>query len=388
MGAHPETGEEITKTISLALPVGTKKGTRRAVSEFGKWMNYVTGNRYFTIAADLSNSINVEASSWTGHYNPVSNVAGTRLKGAIQECGNAATACGLASQTLSTDPSVHNGFHIATGTYGAFTPLFYLPLRIFSQQNQDSPFALGTVTVIAGHSGPETAADARSHFGIFAPQCWRLFPNGHIVNLYHWDYNDVCPSYFAALQMAQENKNTAVIAVHVARPDVPVADRSNFADPDPLAAAKGVYVIREYNPDMPKGGTVLVQGCSSTVNLVSLIPQMEELGINVRILSVISQELFDAQPQEYQDAVFPLADHYDCMVVTTMTKTIMPLRNLGPLTLEYTLASDHDDEWRTGGLEPDVIAEAKLDCASILAGVQRFAEDREERMAKQRAVFA
>jgi len=55
-------------------------------------------------------------------------------------------------------------------------------------------------------SGPETAADARSHFGIFAPQVWTLFPEGQVVNLYLWDYNDVAPAYFAAAQLALNKK--------------------------------------------------------------------------------------------------------------------------------------------------------------------------------------
>jgi len=40
------------------------------------------------------------------------------------------------------------------------------------------------------------------------------------------------------------------------------------------------------------------------------------------------------------------------------------------------------------GLEPDVIAEAHLDAASILAGIQRFARDRESRIARQRELIA
>jgi hypothetical protein len=67
----------------------------------GKWINYVTNNRFLTISADLSNSINVEACSLTGHYDPITNPCGTRLKAGIQECGNAATMCGLISQTVS-----------------------------------------------------------------------------------------------------------------------------------------------------------------------------------------------------------------------------------------------------------------------------------------------
>ena len=89
----------------------------------------------------------------------------------------AVTACG-------------DGFALS-GTYGAFTPLMYLPARVWSQQNQDSPFRVGVLNILAGHSGPETAADARTHFGIFSPQVWKLFPKGQVIVLSFWDYNDV-----------------------------------------------------------------------------------------------------------------------------------------------------------------------------------------------------
>jgi hypothetical protein len=52
------------------------------------------------------------------------------------------------------------------------------------------------------------------------------------------------------------------------------------------------------------------------------------------------------------------------------------------------MTSDWDNQWLTGGLEPDVIAEAHLDAASILAGVQRFATDREKRIGRQREFMA
>ncbi|GIS81003.1 MAG: hypothetical protein CM1200mP14_25690 [Gammaproteobacteria bacterium] len=58
-------------TINLFLPPGEKKGTRRAISEIGQWLNYVTGGRFLTMAADLSGSINVEKSHFFGHYDPV-----------------------------------------------------------------------------------------------------------------------------------------------------------------------------------------------------------------------------------------------------------------------------------------------------------------------------
>ena len=80
---------------------GEVAGTRRGISEIVKWVNYVTGNRFLTIAADLSESINLEHGSLWGHYDPETNPLGTRIKAAIQEAGNVSTAIGLVSQSAS-----------------------------------------------------------------------------------------------------------------------------------------------------------------------------------------------------------------------------------------------------------------------------------------------
>jgi len=88
---HPLDQTEIKASVALFLPPGQKKGARRAVSEIGKWINYVTDNRMLTVAADLSHSINVEGCNFLGHYDPDTNPRGTRLKAGIQECVNAAT---------------------------------------------------------------------------------------------------------------------------------------------------------------------------------------------------------------------------------------------------------------------------------------------------------
>ena len=163
-----------------------------------------------------------------------------------------------------------------------------------------------------------------------------------------------------------------------------MADRSTFADTDLRAAAKGLYLIREFDPGGPPMGTVFVQGSSSTKNLVSVIPRLEAAGLNVRIVSVISTELFEAQPEEYRERLLPDASRYDCMVVSTMTKRVPPIPNLGALTEEYSLYADFDDRWRSGGTESDVIAEAHLDGESIYRGIARFARERASRLERQR----
>ncbi len=385
---NPVSGEEKQVGIKLFEEPGNVRGTRRAISEVAKYMNYVTENRFVIVAADLAESINVEHGGLWGHYDPVHNPSGTRLKAAIQEAGNVSTAVGFVGQSAALDPSEHVGVWALSGTYGAFTPLMYLPARVWSQQNQDSPFRVGVLNVLAGHSGPETAADARTHFGIFAPQVWKLFPRGQVITLSFWDYNDVAPGYFAAAEIAARDPKVGIIVLEVARPDFPVADRSEFADSDLTAAAKGFYVIKDFDPDKPKQGYVIVQGSSSTVNLVSALPQLEADGVNVKVIAAISEELFRRQPKEYQDAVLPPEAIYDMAVVSTGTRRMWPVQNAGPLTDEYSLVSDWHNEWLTGGTEADVIAEAHLDAESIYNGIKRFALDHDERISRQSALVS
>jgi transketolase len=264
----------------------------------------------------------------------------------------------------------------------------YTPARVWSQQNQDSKFRMGVLHILAGHSGPETAADGRTHFGIFATQVWKLFPRGQTIHLNFWDYNDVAAGYFAAAEIAAREQKVGIISIEVARPDFPVADRAKFADTDLKAAAKGFYVIRDFAPGKPRHGYVLTQGSSSSVNLVDILPRLEQAGVNVKVIAAISEELFDRQPEAYRNAVLPPEARYDLMVVSSGTRRVWPLRDVGPLTDAYSLTSDWDNQWLTGGLEPDVIAEAHLDRESIMAGVTRFAKARSERLESQKGLLS
>jgi transketolase len=380
------TGAQKQVGIVLFRKPGEIAGTRRGISEIIKWMNYVTDNRFITLAADLSESINVEHGSLWGHYDPETNPAGTRMKAAIQEAGNVSSAIGLVSQSASLDPKKFSGVWALSGTYGAFTPLMYTPARVFSQQTQDSKFRMGVLHILAGHSGPETAADGRTHFGIFATQVWKLFPRGQTIHLNFWDYNDVAAGYFAAAEIAARDPKVGIISIEVARPDFPVADRSKFGDKDLKAAAKGFYVIRDFAPG-PRHGYVISQGSSSTVNLVNQLPNLEKAGVNVKVVSAISEELFDRQPEAYRNSVLPPEAYLDAMVVSTGTRRVWPVKNLGPLTDEYSLTSDWDNQWLTSGLEKEVIEEAHLDPVSIFNGIERFAKHHDERIKRQRGLL-
>jgi transketolase len=59
----------------------------------------------------------------------------------------------------------------------------------------------------------------------------------------------------------------------------------------------------------------------------------------------------------------------------------------GPVSEEYSLSSDWDDRWRTGGTVDEVMREAHLDPESILAGIERYARAREQRHARLRDIL-
>jgi hypothetical protein len=213
---------------------------------------------------------------------------------------------------------------------------------------------------------------------------WKLFPRGHIIKLSFWDYNDVAPGYFAAAELAAREKKIGIITIEVARPDLAVADRNTFADTDIRAAAKGLYVIRDFASG-PRHGYIVAQGASATFNLIKVLPTLQQAGINVKVISAVSEELFDRQPASYRNAVLPDAARQDLMFVMSGTRRMWPLRNVGAQADEYSMTADWGNDWLTGGLEADVIAEAHLDADSIFAGVRRFATERASRLKQQRA---
>ena len=77
---------------------------------------------------------------------------------------------------------------------------------------------------VAGHSGPETAEDSRTHFGIYETGVTQLFPEGHVIDLHPWEYNEV-PVVLAAALRADAH----IVALHLTRPTVEIPDRAAWA---------------------------------------------------------------------------------------------------------------------------------------------------------------
>jgi transketolase len=376
----------------LFVAPGTKAPNRVGLSKYASWLNTTCLQDYgrplvIAMSADLADSTNISgfAKGWgkapdLGLYHRDNNPDSPLMPQGITEFCNAGMLAGLATVNFHPNPYAEfNGFIGAMSTYGSFSYLKYGPLRLFSQIAQDSQLKVGKLIWIAGHSGPETAEDSRTHFGIFAPGVTQLFPEGQIINLHPWEHNEVAPALAAALAT-----EVPIVALHLTRPPVEIPDREALGMASYLEAAKGAYLIKDYDPGRPREGVVIVRGTSSTNSVVQLLPRIKAEGPNVKIVAAISWELFRRQSEEYRRRIIASGEWHDAMVITNTARRLMSNWIANPVVREYSLSSDWDNRWRTGGSVEEVTEEAHLSPRWVWEGIVRFARERSRRLHRLR----
>ncbi len=367
---------------------GQKEPNRAGLSKFGAWINAKCYEKYgrpmfIAMSADLADSTNISGfakgyGSFKGFgvYERNQNPRGCLLPQAITEFANAGISAGIATVNLSERPfEEFNGFYATCSTYGSFIYLKYGPMRLFSQLAQDSEIKVGKVLWIAGHSGPETAEDSRTHFGIFAPGVSQLFPEGQVINLYPWEHNEVAPMIGAAMAT-----DKPIIILHLTRPPIEIPDRQKLGIASHFEAAKGAYLIRDYKPGLPKMGTIFVQGTSTTANLIKILPKLDEAGFNLKLVAAVSYELFKMQPESYQKSIVTDSDWLDSTVITNAARRNMRDWIFTKISEEYAMSSDWDNRWRTGGSVEELCEEAHISPNWLFKGIERFVKDRDKRL--------
>ncbi len=388
--AIPELFDPAKIPAALFEAPGAKAPNRKALARTGAWINTLAKERLgrplvIACSADLAESTSIHGFAQGengfegfGRYERAENPTGSLLPQQITEFANSGIVCGLATVNLADDTEKDfAGFWGACSTYGSFSYLKYGPMRLFSQLAQDCPLQVGRVIWVAGHSGPETAEDSRTHFGIFAPTVTQLFPLGHVINLHPWEHNEVAPALVAAFATG-----VPLIALHLTRPAVTIPDRKALGCDSHMAAARGAYLARDFDRSRPKEGTVIVQGTSPCASVFELLPELAAKGPNVKVVISVSPELFRRQPQDYRDRVLPWEDWLDSTVISSMSRRSMHDWISSPVSEEYAMTSDFDDRWRTGGTVDEVIDEAHLTPKWLREGIARFAKDRAQRLAR------
>jgi len=102
-----------------------------------------------------------------------------------------------------------------------------------------------------------------------------------------------------AWKVAITHKDSPV-ALALTRQKVPVLDRSKFASAENLSKGAYVLVQSEKNPDV-----ILMASGSEVYLAVEAFDFLQSEGINTRVVSFPSWELFEAQSDEYKESVIP-----------------------------------------------------------------------------------
>jgi transketolase len=302
---------------ALLTKPGNQTTLRGSLGRILDHLNQATNGAFMGASADLlgSTSISLLGQGFPpGFYNSKANPQARLIA-----CGGICEdSMGAFLASIGVD-----GRHIGAGSsYGAFiAALQHVALRLHGigqqarMEHYNIPYS--TYIMVCAHAGLKTGEDGPTHAD---PQCLQLiqenFPRGVMITLTPWDPNEMWPCVIAGLQA-----RPAILAPFVTRPNETIFDRQALKLPDVSAAAKGIYKMRQADPDkQPYHGTVVLQGGGVTNTFVAqVLPKIDAAGLNMNIYYVVSAELFDMLPDEEKAQIFPENHALEAMGITGFT---------------------------------------------------------------------
>jgi transketolase len=300
--AFPELAREFQQGIAGALPEGwdadipifpddPKGMATRAAS--GKVLNAIAQklNSLIDGSADLDPSTRTALDALGDFENPSDEAgnlqgstgggwsyAGRNLHFGVREHAMGAIANGLA---------VHGGVIPFTATFLIFSDYMRPPIRLAALMER------GVIFVFT-HDSLAVGEDGSTHQPIEQLASLRAIPNLLVIR--PCDANEPAVAWRVAIQTRDRP-----VALILTRQDVPTFDRSQFAAADGLR--HGAYVLA----DAPNGkpDITLIATGSEVSLIVAACKRLTENEIQVRLVSMPSWELFEAQPPSYRDSVLP-----------------------------------------------------------------------------------
>jgi transketolase len=189
--------------------------------------------------------------------------------------------------SIANGLAVHGGVIPFTATFLIFSDYMRPPIRLAALMEQRVIFVFTHDSIALGQDGP-------THQPIEQLASLRAIP--HLIVIRPCDANETAVAWRVAIETRDRP-----VALVLTRQDVPTLDRAHYAAADGLR--RGAYVLA----DAPNGKPdIILIGTGSEVSLiVAAGHRLTAKEINVRIVSMPSWELFDAQPRSYRDAVLP-----------------------------------------------------------------------------------
>jgi len=287
--SYPELAAELERRMRAELPENWRKNLPVfEANEKGMASRVASGKTINALAAIVPELIGGSAdlapstNTWMDKYEAFSQETpeGRNIHFGVREMGMAAITNGIA---------VHGGLIPYCATFLIFSDYLRGSLRLAAVSRMRSIFVLTHDSIAVGEDGP-------THEPIETLMSLRLIPQLDVIR--PADANETAEAWAYAIQNL--SRPTALI---LSRQNLPTLDREKYA---PAAGVtKGAYVLYESDPTSTD---VMLIATGSEVGLaLSAVPQLEAQGVKVRVVSFPSWELFEAQPAEYRNSVFPKA---------------------------------------------------------------------------------
>jgi transketolase len=191
--------------------------------------------------------------------------------------------------SIANGMALHGGVIPYTGTFLVFSDYMRPPMRLAAMTGLRVVYVFSHDSIGLGEDGP-------THQPVEQLMNLRAVPNLTVIR--PADATETAEAWRAAL--LNQSGPTAMLFT---RQNVPVLDRTDLA---PAAGLQqGAYVLWEASEATPE---VILIGTGSEVQLaLEAGRQLASSGIQVRVVSMPSWELFDRQPAGYRDTVLPPA---------------------------------------------------------------------------------
>jgi transketolase len=182
--------------------------------------------------------------------------------------------------------AVHGGLIPYGGTFLVFSDYMRPAVRLSALSHYPSIWIYTHDSIGVGEDGP-------THQPVEHVDSLRIIPN--LVTLRPADANETAQAWKFAIE------HDGPVALALTRQKLPVIDRDVYTSADELT--KGAYVLADMGDDDPE---LILMASGSEVSLIlTAAGNLAAEGINVRVISFPSWELFEQQDQSYRDLVLP-----------------------------------------------------------------------------------
>lgn len=264
----PSSLEKDLRELKIASPISGRQASHEVIAYLGTVLPQLVGG-----SADLSCSDMTMMEKW-----PIissENFSGRNIKFGVREFAMGTMATGLSQVGMFT-PFV--------GTFLVFSDYMRNAIRLAALQRQPVIYQFTHDSIFLGEDGP-------THQPVEHLASLRAIP--HLQVIRPADTREVKGAWLAALSYEGP---TAIVLSRQNLPEVQGTDVS-FRE----GVGRGAYVIKEGKK--PLDFTLIATG--SELSLALLVAErLEKEGKGVRVISMPSFELFEAQPSAYKESLF------------------------------------------------------------------------------------